>query len=62
MSDVKEVQKKGDYYVVSGRSGDREVSAHIPAPTVEGLSRKDAEGLFRRSVERVAEMGVDRAS
>jgi len=57
MGDVKEVSKHGDYYVVTGRaSTGRDVSAHIPAPTVENLSRKEATEFFKRSVDRVGEV------
>lgn len=49
-----EVSKRGDWYTVKGRASDgREVSVDIPAPTVEGHSRRDAEKLFERSIERM---------
>lgn len=49
-----DVQKKGEWYTVKGRaSNGREVSVDIPAPTVEGRTRKDAEALFARSIERM---------
>ncbi len=51
-----EVEKKGDWYRVRGTdSAGRAQSVDIPAPSVEKLSRKEAEALFRRSIERIGD-------
>ena len=58
MADVQDVKKKGDWYTVKGRSADgRPVSVDIPAPAVEGKTRKEAQALFERSIERMKEHG-----
>lgn len=49
-----EASKNGEWYTVKGRaSNGREVSVDIPAPNVDGKSRKEAQELFARSIERM---------
>lgn len=49
-----EVNKNGEWYTVKGRASDGKiVSVDIPAPSVEKLSRGDAQKLFERSIERM---------
>jgi hypothetical protein len=48
--DLTKVEKRGDWYRVEGVVAGKRESVEIPAPSVEGRSRQDAEGLFRRSI------------
>ena len=59
MADVKEVRKEGEWYRVRGTVDGRSVDAHVPAPAVESLSRADADKLFKRSVQRIADAERD---
>ena len=44
--------KRGEHYTIEGvdRRTGQKASVEIPAPTLEGRSRKDAEALMRRSI------------
>ena len=54
-SRVAEITRKGDFYEIRGRSGSgKDVKLDIPITTLEGMSRKDAEGLMKRSIHGVA--------
>lgn len=48
--DLTKVEKRGEWYHVEGVAAGKRESVDIPAPSVEGRSRNDAEGLFRRSI------------
>lgn len=52
---VKDVKKRGDWYVVKGVSGGREVSVDIPANQIDGKSRDKAHELFQKGLKTVAE-------
>lgn len=47
---VTEVTKKGDWYHVKGGIGDKRGSYEIPASSVEGRSRGDAQRMFERGI------------
>ena len=48
--DLTRVTKRGEWYRVEGVANGKQGRVDIPAPSVEGRSQKDAEGLFRRSI------------
>lgn len=47
---ITKVEKRGEYHEVEGRVNGRKVTAGIPAPSLDGRTRKDAEALIRRTL------------
>jgi hypothetical protein len=54
--EITRVDKRGDWHTVEGVVKGKKVQAHIPAPSLEGRPRKDAEALIRRSLFGVSRM------
>lgn len=47
---ITKVDKRGEWHTVKGIVAGKEVTAHIPAPSLDGRQRKDAEALIRRTL------------
>ena len=49
-AEVTRVSKRGDWYTVEGYASGKKVSIDVPAPSIDGASRREAEALMRRSL------------
>lgn len=52
-----EATKRGDWYTVKGEVAGKRVSADIPAPYIDGKSRKAADEVMKRALQQVAQAG-----
>lgn len=48
--DITRATKRGDYYTVQGVAEGKKAEVHIPAPSLEKMSRRDAEAYMRRGL------------
>lgn len=52
---VKEIKRDGDYYKITGRVDGRDTSIHVPANSVDGMSRDKAQEAGARWLRRGAD-------
>lgn len=56
---ITRADKRGEWHTVEGIVDGKKVTAHIPAPSIDGKPRKDAEALIRRSLYGTSRMPTE---